>query len=104
MCRSPLAGEVQKGVKLNEKNSSTTINPEKNINIHALAWKIHTWEILISEKKIPAARKFPTPITFCNGPFLIATLNKNSKCNWSQVSLPMVTGSVKTNKSDLRPD
>ena len=34
----------------------------------------------------------------------IPTLNKNSKCNWSQVSLPMVKGSVKTNKSDLRPD
>ena len=66
------AGEVQnkysrKG-KLNEKNSCTPINPKK-YSCYGLK-KIHTRNLIT--KKIPAARKFPSPSphNFCNGPSL----------------------------------
>ena len=61
------AGEVQKKNsrkgKLNEKNSCTPINPKK-YSCYGLK-KIHTRNFIT--KKIPAARKFPSPpppITF----------------------------------------
>ena len=58
-------GEVPKKYalkgKLNEKNSCTPINPKK-YSCYGLK-KIHTRNLIT--KKIPAARKFPTPtITF----------------------------------------
>ena len=63
-------GEVQKKYshkgKLNEKNSCTLINPKKIF----ILWpkKIHTRNLIT--KKIPAARKFPSPHNFSNGPSL----------------------------------
>ena len=61
---------LRKG-KLNEKNSCTPINPKKYL-CYALK-KIHTRNLIT--KKIPAARKFPTPPphNFSNGP----SLNQN---------------------------
>ena len=49
--------------KLNEKNSCTPINPEK---IFMLWPKKNSCKEFDNEKKIPAARKFPSPppITF----------------------------------------
>ena len=65
------AGEVPKKYsrkgKLNEKNSSTPINPKK-YSCYGLK-KIHTRNLIA--KKIPAARKFPSPHNFCNGRSLI---------------------------------
>ena len=61
---------LRKG-KLNEKNSCTPINPKKYL-CYALK-KLHTRNLIT--KKIPAARKFPTPPphNFYNGP----SLNQN---------------------------
>ena len=71
------AGEVQKNNsrkgKLNEKNSCTPINPKK-YSCYGLK-NIHTRNLIA--KKIPSARKFPSPSpthNFSNGPSL------NGKC------------------------
>ena len=51
------AGEVQDKYSRKEKNSCTPINPKK-YSCYDLK-KIHTSNLMT--KKIPAARKFPTP-------------------------------------------
>ena len=63
-------GEVQKRYlhkgKLNEKNHARQLTLK---NVHAIALKkIHTRNFVT--KKIPAARKFPPPNNFSNGPSL----------------------------------
>ena len=55
--------------KLNEKNSCTPINPKK-YSCYGLK-KIHTRNLMT--KKIPAARKFPSPHKISNGPSLNVT-------------------------------
>ena len=68
-------GEVQKKKKkysrkgkLNEKNSCTPINPKK---IYMLWPKKNSCKEFDNEKKIPAARKLPSPHNFSSGPSLI---------------------------------
>ena len=58
--------------KLNEKNSCTPINPEK---YSCYGLKKNSHKEYDNEKKIPAARKFPSPTThnFSNGPSLTRT-------------------------------
>ena len=77
--RENLCGGVGRGAKyqkkysrkgkLNEKNSCTPINPKK-YSCHGLK-KIHTRNLMT--KKIPAARKFPSPHKISNGPSLNVT-------------------------------
>ena len=56
--------------KLNEKNSCTPINPKK---YSCYGLKKKSYKEFDDEKKIPAARKFPSPPhNFCNGPSLIS--------------------------------
>ena len=54
--------------KLNEKNSCTPINPKK----YSYNGLKNSYKEFDNEKKVPAARKFPSPPThnFSNGPSL----------------------------------
>ena len=60
--------EYSRKGKLNEENSCTPINPKK---IFMLWPKKNSCNQFDNEKKIPAARKFPSPHNFSNGPSLI---------------------------------